>query len=79
VVGGLVEHALDVDDDIGELRLEAVRQRTVGVEAGNAGDEQQVADAGREGERRRLDMGRGREMLDRHGGLGGTMMAFASA
>ena len=55
----------DVDDDVGELGLEAVGEGAVGVEAG---DEEEVADAGGEGERRGFDVGRGREMLDwRHG------------
>jgi hypothetical protein len=31
-----VEHALDVGDDIAELRLKRVRQRAVGIKAGNA-------------------------------------------
>jgi hypothetical protein len=61
---GLIEHALDVGDDIGELGLKAVGQRAVGVEAGDAGDEQQVADAGGEGERRGFDPGGWVEVLD---------------
>ena len=35
---------LDVDDDIGELRLETIRQRAIGIEAGNARDEQEIAE-----------------------------------
>jgi hypothetical protein len=64
----LIQHALDVDNDIAELRLEAVRQRAVGVEAGNARDEQEVADTGGKGERWGFDAGGGREVLDGHGG-----------
>ncbi len=60
---GLVQHALDVGDDIAELRLEAVGQRAVLVEAGNAGDEQQVAGAGGERQRRGFDARRRREVL----------------
>src|SRR5262249_38278492 len=63
---GLIEHALHVPDDVIELRLEAVRQRAVFVEAGHTGDEQEVAGPCRKRERRRLDAGRGREMLDGH-------------
>jgi hypothetical protein len=33
------------------------------MESGNAGDEQQIADARGEGERRRLDAGRRREVF----------------
>lgn len=61
---GLIEHAPDVGDDIGELRLEAVGQRAVGIEAGDAGDEEEIADAGGEGERRGFDAGGWREVLD---------------
>jgi hypothetical protein len=61
--------ALEVGDDIGELGLEAVGQRTVGVETGDAGDEQEIANAGGEGERRGFDAGWWGEVLDeRHGG-----------
>jgi hypothetical protein len=45
----------DVGDDIGELCLETIRQRAVRIESGNAGDEQEIADARGEGERRRFD------------------------
>ena len=61
---GFIEHALEVGDDIGELGLEAVGQRALVVEAGDAGDEQQVADAGGEGERRGFDAGGWGEVLD---------------
>nr|WP_258169163.1 hypothetical protein [Salmonella enterica] len=49
VCTGLGQHPLDVDHDIGELRLEAVGQRAARIEAGNAGDEQEIADAGGKG------------------------------
>jgi hypothetical protein len=41
----LIEHALDIGHDIGELGFEAVGKAAALVEAGDAGDEQQVADA----------------------------------
>jgi len=65
---GFIEHALDVGDDVGELRLEAIGKAAVLVKAGDAGDEQEIADAGGKGERRGFDAGRGREVLDGHGG-----------
>src|SRR5258708_3159794 len=67
---GLIEHALDVADDKTELRLEGVRNRAVGIKAGDARDEQQVAGSHRERERRRGETGRCGEMFD--GGHGGA-------
>ena len=61
---GVIEHAPDVGDDVGELGLEAVGKVAAGVEAGNAGDEEQVADACGEGERRGFDAGGWEEVLD---------------
>ena len=50
-----------------KLRLERVGQLALLVEAGNAGDEQEVADLGGKGERRGFDAGWRWEMLDGHG------------
>ncbi len=46
------------------MRLEAIRQLAVVIEAGNAGDEQQVADASGEGEGQGFDGGWWREVVD---------------
>ena len=35
----LIEHAPDADDDIGELRLEAVGKVAIDIKAGDAGNE----------------------------------------
>jgi hypothetical protein len=64
---GPVEHALDIADDETELRLEPLRQRAVIVKAGNARDKQEIAGAGRKGQRRGLDVGGRREVLNRRG------------
>src|SRR6202035_5651655 len=66
---GLIEHTFDVGDDVGELRLEAVGQAAFVVEAGDAGDEEEITDAGGEGERRGFDAGGWGEVLDGHGNL----------
>jgi hypothetical protein len=63
----LMQHALDVGDDIGELRLEAVGQAAAIVQARDAGDEQEIAGAGGKGERRGFDAGGWGEVLDGHG------------
>src|SRR5258708_182690 len=55
---GLIKHALDVANDKPELRVEAIRNRAVGVKAGDARDEQQVASSHRERQRRRGETGR---------------------
>jgi hypothetical protein len=64
---GLVQHALDIGEDVPELRLEVIGQSAILVEAGNAGDVQQVAGTRGKRQRRRLDAGRRREVLDGHG------------
>jgi hypothetical protein len=64
---GVIEHALDIGDDKAELGLEAIREGTLFVEAGDARNEQQVAGAGGEGQRRGFDAGGWGEVLDGHG------------
>src|ERR1700724_1457171 len=66
---GFLEHALDIAHDKPELRLKAIRNRAVGVKAGNARDEQQVAGSYRERQRGGGGAGGRGEMLE--GGQGG--------
>lgn len=63
---GLAQHAREVGHDVGELRLEAIRQRTLRVEAGNAGDNDEIADPGAERQRRGFDVGWGGDVVDGH-------------
>ena len=63
---GLVQHALDVGDDVPKLRLEGLGQFALFIEAGNTGDVEQVGGRRGKGQRRRLDAGRGREVLYGH-------------
>lgn len=67
VGAGLAEDALDGGGDEAELRGEIIRQFAGVVEAGNAGDEQQIADTGGVRERRGFYVGRRREVGDGHG------------
>jgi hypothetical protein len=61
---GLFQHALDVLHHIAELRLKTVGQRAFFVKAWNARNEDKLARARGEGERRGLDAGGWRKMLD---------------